>query len=71
MINCMKVEVLDLADLYLTRREHAKTVRRMNNAGGVLAFAVSLIALGCIELDLRLQRLEQKLEKMEKKETVE
>lgn len=71
MINCMKVEVLDLADLYLTRREHAKTVRRMNNAGGVLAFAVGLIALGCIELDLRLQRLEQKLEKMEKKETVE
>ena len=71
MINCMKVEVLDLADLYLTRREHAKAVRRMNNAGGVLAFAVGLIALGCIELDLRLQRLEQKLEKMEKKETVE
>lgn len=71
MINCMKVEVLDLADLYLTRREHAKTVRRINNAGGVLAFAVGLIALGCIELDLRLQRLEQKLEKMEKKETVE
>lgn len=69
MINCMKVEVLDLADLYLTRREHTKTIRRMNNAGGVLAFAVGLIALGCIELDLRLQYLEQKLEKMEKKET--
>ena len=69
MINCMKVEVLDLADLYLTRREHTKIVRRMNNAGGVLAFAVGLIALGCIELDLRLQYLEQKLEKLEKKET--
>lgn len=65
MIDCMKVEVLDLSDLYLTRKEFAKTARIMKGMGYLAAIALILLSVKGIEQDARIYYLEQKLEKKE------